>query len=108
MTLPESATGATASTSYIMTVQPCTTTSSWPNPNNLLAAVRDDLATDVHLTGVQTLGILDKLMTGPLWRILEDPAHVILDVSSHLLQLKLNLERFSVDASPLMEGVLFC
>jgi hypothetical protein len=56
---------------------------------------------------VQTLGILDKLMTGPLWRILEDPAHVILDVSSHLLQLKLSLERFSVDASPLMEESFF-
>jgi hypothetical protein len=77
--------------------------STWPNPNNLISAVLSDLSDDVNLAGARALGIIDKLITGPLWRILEK-ATSVLDVNDHLLQLKLSCERFGKDASLLLEA----
>ena len=43
---------------------------SWPNPNNLLKAVNEDISNKVYLAEVRALGIINKLLTGPLWRLL--------------------------------------
>lgn len=44
--------------------------SSWPDPNNLLKAVNEDVSNKLFLSEVRELGIIDKLLTGPLWRLI--------------------------------------
>ena len=75
--------------------------SSWPNPNNLLKAVQEDLSNEVYLAEVRALGIIDKLLTGPLWRLVEN-CKSILELNPYLLRLKIKLSEFCKDASSLL------
>jgi E1A/CREB-binding protein len=47
------------------------------------------------------LGLIDKLVTGPLWRIIEKVPSS-LSLNTHLYQLKLNLENWSKDATAVL------
>ena len=76
----------------------------WPDPNRLLSAVMEDMNNLVHKAGVRALGIIDKLITGPFWRLIEKKGS-ILDLNPFLLQMKNKLEVWGTDASPLLEGV---
>lgn len=49
----------------------------WGTPNRLLKAILDDALNDNYIAGCKALGIIDKLITGPLWRILESDIHVL-------------------------------
>ena len=53
----------------------------WQTPNQLLKAVSADLAVPEHLAGCKALGIINKVITGPLWRVLEDKEITILDLN---------------------------
>ena len=75
----------------------------WPNPNNLLKAVSEDMENKVHLAELRALGIIDKLITGPFWRIVNQ-ADNILDLNTPLLKMKQSFERWREDTSPLMDG----
>ena len=43
----------------------------WPSPNRLLQLVAKDIVEPVYLAGVRALGILDKIVTGPFFRLTE-------------------------------------
>lgn len=75
----------------------------WPNPNNLLKAVSEDMDSQVHLAELGALGVIDKLITGPFWRVVNQ-AKNILDLNMPLLNMKQSFERWCEDASPLMDG----
>ena len=45
---------------------------AWPNKNNLLEAVNEDISNKLYLAEVRALGIADKIVTGPFWRIVEN------------------------------------
>ena len=75
----------------------------WPNPNMLLKAVHNDIKNKSFLAGVRALGIIDKIITGPLWRRIE-AVESILKVNNDLFQLKLSLEEGCKDATELMQG----
>ena len=76
---------------------------SWPSPNRLLLAMKEDMDNEVHKAGVRSLGIIDKLITGPFWRLIEKKGS-ILEMNPHLLQMKNKLEVWGIDASPLLRG----
>jgi hypothetical protein len=73
---------------------------TWPKQNNLVSAVYEDLQSKVNVAGVRALGIIDTHHRTAL----EDFGESVLDVNPHLLNLKLGLEQYSKDASPLMDG----
>ncbi|XP_077869048.1 uncharacterized protein LOC144360010 [Saccoglossus kowalevskii] len=77
----------------------------WPNPNRLLSAVAEDLSVKVYIAELRALGIIDKVVTGPYWRITEK-VEGILGMNKHLLQMKMMLERWSKDAAPVLDGEL--
>lgn len=56
------------------------------------------------LAGVRALGIIDKTITGPFWRLLNAPDSNILSINEHLLNMKIQFEQWSQDASSLLEG----
>ena len=43
----------------------------WQTPNQLLKAVSADLSVSKYLAGCKALGIINKVVTEPLWRVLE-------------------------------------
>ena len=65
----------------------------WPNPNNLLKAVKEDLSNDIFVAELKALGIIDKLLTGPLWRLIEEKT-TILELNSYIFRLKMKLDKF--------------
>ena len=55
----------------------------WPNPNNLLEAVSEDMEFKLHLAELRALGTIDKVITGPFWRIVNQTKN-ILDLNTPL------------------------
>ncbi|XP_060765350.1 uncharacterized protein LOC132873624 [Neoarius graeffei] len=58
-----------------------------PEKNQLLCAVLADLSVPSFIAGLKALGLLSKLVIGPLWRLLEDSQVHILDMNQHYTQL---------------------
>ena len=52
-------------------------TQVWGIPNKLLAAVLTNIQKDFNLAACKALGLVDKYITGPLWRILESDIHIL-------------------------------
>ncbi|MES9880650.1 MAG: hypothetical protein ABW185_07190 [Sedimenticola sp.] len=77
---------------------------TWPEPNGLLKSLSFDIREKVSLCGIRALGIVDKLITGPLWRLIEKTGS-ILDLNPVLHHLQVKLEEFSKDSSPLLAGI---
>ena len=75
----------------------------WPNQNRLLQAVSEDSQNKVYIAGVRALGIIDKIITGPYWRLIEETKS-ILDLNRYLLKMKTSLENWANDASTLFAG----
>jgi len=75
----------------------------WSSPNDLLNSISFDIREPVYITGIRALGLIDKLITWPFWRLIEKVLSS-LDLNTHLYQLKLDLERLCRNASPLLEG----
>ena len=72
----------------------------WGVQNQLLKAVENDLHNEHYIAGCKSLGLIDKLITGPLWRLLESSVH-ILDMSHHYQNLLGFFQECSIDASNL-------
>ena len=45
--------------------------------NRLLGAVYNYLNNPMYLAGCRAFGIIDKVLTGPLWRIIENTNHIL-------------------------------
>ena len=52
-------------------------TNVWGTPNRLLKSVLEDASKDVNVAGCKALGLINKHITGPLWRILESNLHIL-------------------------------
>ena len=76
---------------------------SLSDQNSLLESIGFDINEPAFLAGARALGIIDKIITGPYWRLLEKNGSIY-DMNGHLLQMKLNMEAWSKDASPLLSG----
>ncbi|MES9884866.1 MAG: hypothetical protein ABW185_28810 [Sedimenticola sp.] len=76
----------------------------WADPNDLLKSIRFDIDETVYVSGIRALGIIDKVVTGPLWRLIEAAPNV-LALNNHLHQVKMQLEQWAQDASHVLSGV---
>ena len=71
--------------------------------NFLLTSVAADIDNKIYLAGFRALGIFNKLISGPLFRLVEEEGHIFA-LNNVWLQLKLILYQCSQNASVLMEG----
>jgi len=74
-------------------------TEVWQTPNKLLKAVLADIKVPEFLAGCKALGLINKVVTGPLWRVIESKDVSILDMNTHYRRLLDCLNEWSVDAS---------
>ena len=74
--------------------------------NKLLDAVYCDLEVLSFKIGCMALGLIEKLITGPLWKIMANETH-ILRMSSHYQSLLEFLESSSEDCSKFLRGESF-
>ena len=72
--------------------------------NKLLRAVYHDLQVVSFVAGCRALGLIDKLVFGPLWKVLEKKDEHILDINAHYQRLLECFQRWSVDASDVLTG----
>ena len=73
--------------------------------NDLLKAVSLDLKEDMYLAGAKALGLLSKLVTAPLWRLMESPGHIA-DMNEHLFCLKVFFDKASNDSEQTKDFIL--
>ena len=76
----------------------------WQTPNQLLKAVLQDLRIPEHLAGCRALGLVNKYVTGPLWRVLESKYITVLDMNSRFKTLMSCLDKWALDASEILSG----
>ena len=65
--------------------------------NQLLQAVLSDLRVPHIIAACRALGIIDKVVTGPFWRYLQNSAISILDMSDTYSKMKLTFEKWGFD-----------
>ena len=53
----------------------------WQTPNQLLRAVLSDIQISEYVAGCKALGLINKVITGPLWLVLECNDVSILDMN---------------------------
>ena len=66
--------------------------------NRLLQAVLSDLSVPKYIAGCKALGIIDKIVTGPLWRHLAHSGVTILEMSSTYSKMHALFEEWGQDA----------
>ena len=71
--------------------------------NKLLKAVHADLQVQSYLCGCRALGLINKFITGPLWRLLESGIHV-LDLNKHYQHMASLFASLAIDAGPFLKG----
>ena len=76
---------------------------TWSDPNDLLKSVAFDIREPAFCSSIRALGIIDKLITGPFWRLIESVNNV-LDLTPHLELLRTKLLLYSQDSSSLLSG----
>ena len=54
-------------------------------PNQLLRAVSSDVKVPEYQAGCKAIGLINKMITGPLWRVLESQDILILDMNEKLV-----------------------
>ena len=75
--------------------------------NHLLQAVLDDLKQSVYISGCRALGLVDKAVTGPLWRKLEESNISVLDMSTYYTEMKAKFDLWSIDSHAFAEGTAY-
>lgn len=73
--------------------------------NLLLQSVRADLNNPRYIVGCRALGLIDKIVTGPLWRKLQESSLSILDMGSVYCEMKTSFDSWGKDASSVVAGV---
>ena len=71
--------------------------------NKLLKGVHSDLQIKSYLCGRRAYGLINKFVTGPLWRLLESGIH-ILAMNKHYQKMSSLFFDLSVDAKEFMLG----
>lgn len=75
--------------------------------NKLLKSVLHDLSTQEFIAGTKCLGLVSKLLTCPLWKIIEDKEENILDMNAKYEELINTMEEASQDIHRFLRGELF-
>ena len=78
----------------------------WSEPNGLLKSVGELISNPFNLACVWALGIVDKILTAPFWRVIEHPDMSILAINPYLVNLKHELDSLSKNASSVLKGRL--
>ena len=89
---------------YISTLIKKFFTEVWQTPNQLLRAVLADVQVLEYVAGCKALGLVNKIVTGPLWRVLECQETTILSMNEKFTRLKNCLEQWSEDANTVLSG----
>ena len=76
----------------------------WQTPNQLLKAVHSDIRVPELVAGCHALGLINKVITGPLWRVLESDNVTILEMNTYFDVLITKLDAWAQDASRLLQG----
>ena len=72
--------------------------------NKLLKAVHYDLAVSSFLAGCRALGLINKFITGPLWRVLAKNDISFMDMSARYQRLLKCFEEWANDSTPIISG----
>lgn len=72
--------------------------------NRLLQAVLADLKNPANIAGCRALGLIDKLVTGPLWRKLQESSASVLQLSAVYTRVKAKFDMWSDNSYPLLKG----
>ena len=72
--------------------------------NRLLQAVLDNLKEPVYVSGCKALGLTNKIVTGPLWRKLEESNISVLDMGIYYTEMKARFDSWSADSHTFAEG----
>ena len=72
--------------------------------NRLLQAVLADLRDPVCIADCRALGLIDKVVTGPLWRKLSESSISVLEMGSVYTEMKAMFDSWSGDSHALIEG----
>lgn len=73
--------------------------------NRLLQAVLGDLKDNMYIAGCRALGLIDKAVTGPLWRQLQNSTTSVVSMGSVYCDMHEKFELWSKDSKPLLEGI---
>ena len=73
--------------------------------NRLLQSVRSDLTNPCYIVGCRGLGLIDKIITGPLWRKLQESSLSVLGMGNIYCEMKESFEFWGKDASDVIMGV---
>ena len=76
----------------------------WQTPNQLLRAVLADIQVPEYVAGCKALGLINKIITGPLWRVLECSDVSILDMNEWYQRLKFCLDEWACNAMVVLSG----
>ena len=72
--------------------------------NLLLKAVLKDLKNPLYIAGCRALGLIDKVITGPLWRKIKDSSVSELGMGNVYSELLEKFDSWSLDAQSFIEG----
>ena len=72
------------------------------NANRLLESVLKDLMNPMLIAACRALGLIDKIVTGPLWRRLEESSISVLEMGYTYCQLKVKFDTWANDSSKLI------
>ena len=77
--------------------------------NRLLQAVLSDLKVPSYIAACKALGVIDKIVTGRFWRLLQTSTVSILEMGNVYMKMVNQFEKWADDAQLIMEGkeVLF-
>ena len=79
---------------------------SYGAENRLLKSILFDLKTKEFIAGTKALGLISKLITCPLWTLLENPNISIINMNAKYLELVLFLDDSSKNIQSFMRGEL--
>ena len=94
-----------ASTLYFLHDQMETFLENYAAKSRLLKAVLHDLHIKEYIAGVKALGLISRLITCPLWCILEDKDINILDMNTKYLELTTFLTEAGMNTDEFMKGM---
>ena len=72
--------------------------------NRLAKAVGNDLQEPMYLAGCRALGLVDKIITGPLWRKLQESSMSVLKMSEVYSNISEKFDQWSLNAQGVVEG----
>ena len=75
----------------------------WQTPNQLLCAINQDIHVPEYTAGCKALGLVNKLITGPLWRMLESDIS-ILEMNDHFQTMVTHLDMWALNAADILSG----